>query len=51
MRYEGEMVCEDCGYTYTAIFHVEKDSGVVSLVYSCDESCAECGSSHVEQVD
>lgn len=49
--FEAEMVCLDCGYTYTAEFHVDSDSGVVSILHGCDENCAECGSANVEQVD
>lgn len=49
--FEAEMVCGDCGYVYTAEFHVDSDSGVVSILYSYDENCAECGSSNVAQVE
>ena len=50
-RFEAEMMCHDCGYVFTAQFISDGDSGDVSLEYSQDECCAECGSAHVEQVE
>ena len=50
-QYDEEMTCADCGYVYTAVIHVDGDTGVVSILHSSDENCAECGSANVQEVE
>ncbi len=50
-RFEVEMVCVDCGYTYTAECETDGSTGVTFIVYATDENCAECGSASVKEVE
>ena len=51
VHFEAEMVCVDCGYTYTAQCETDGSTGVTSIIYATDENCAECGSAGVKEVE
>ena len=51
VRYEAEMVCGDCGYTYTAECETDGSTGVTAIIYATDENCQDCGSASVKEVE